>query len=218
MRKILLILSVLMFVSVNGQNRVSQKIMEIGKTDNRTMQHLDVLTNRIGGRVIGSDAYENATYWVAGLLESWGVEVEIEEVGELPVGFNRGPWFGKMYADEVTSLDFVTPSYTSGTKGVQRGHVVIEPKNRKEFDRIKGTLKGAWVLIEGQNTGFPINQSAEGDSIRASLIRHNEQIAHDSLRKYEPAMFYKEMVEAGILGIIQSAPVPLTANYDRQII
>ncbi|HHU95989.1 MAG: M28 family peptidase [Bacteroidota bacterium] len=215
MRKILLILSVLMFVSVNGQNRVSQKIMEIGKTDNRTMQHLDVLTNRIGGRVIGSDAYENATYWVAGLLESWGVEVEIEEVGELPVGFNRGPWFGKMYADEVTSLDFVTPSYTSGTKGVQRGHVVIEPKNRKEFDRIKGTLKGAWVLIEGQNTGFPINQSAEGDSIRASLIRHNEQIAHDSLRKYEPAMFYKEMVEAGILGIIQSAPVPLTANYDR---
>ena len=53
MRKILLILSVLMFVSVNGQNRVSQKIMEIGKTDNRTMQHLDVLTNRICGT--GSD-------------------------------------------------------------------------------------------------------------------------------------------------------------------
>lgn len=215
MKKILLVLSVLMFLSVNGQNRVSQKIMEIGKTDNRTMQHLDVLTNRIGGRVIGSDAYENATYWVAELLESWGLEVEIQEVGELPVGFNRGPWFGKMYADEVASLDFVTPSYTSGTKGVQRGHVVIEPKNRREFDRMKGTLKGAWVLIEGQNTGFPIDQSAKGDSIRAILIQHNEQAAHDSLRKYEPAMFYKEMVEAGILGIIQSAPIPLTATYDR---
>lgn len=215
MRKILLLLSVCAFFSVSGQNHVSQKIMELGKTDNRTMQHLDVLTNRIGGRPIGSDAYENATYWVADLLKSWGLEVEIQEVGELPVGFNRGPWFGKMYADGVTSLDFVTPSYTSGTKGLQRGHVVIEPKNRQEFDRMKGTLKGAWVLINGLSTGFPIDISAQGDSLRARLIRHNEQVAHDSLRKYEPALFYKEMVNAGILGIIQAAPVPLQAMSDR---
>jgi hypothetical protein len=33
-----------------AQNKVSKKIMEIGKTDNQTMLHLDVLTNRIGGR------------------------------------------------------------------------------------------------------------------------------------------------------------------------
>ena len=121
---------------IAAQNQVSKQIMQIGRTDNRTMKHLDVLTNRIGARPIGSDAYENATYWVAGLLKSWGLEVEIQPVATLKVGFNRGPWFGRMLSDESMSLDFVTPSYTSGTKGLQRGHVLIEPKTKEELERM----------------------------------------------------------------------------------
>ena len=31
-------------------------------------------------------------------------------------------------------LHFVTPSYTSGTKGLQRGHVLIEPRTQEELD------------------------------------------------------------------------------------
>ncbi len=31
----------------------------------------------------------------------------------------------------------------------------------------------------------------------------------------EPALFYREMVEAGILGIIQSSPIPIRVLYDR---
>lgn len=189
-------------LSAGAQNNVSKKIMEMGKTDNRTMQHLDILSNRIGGRPIGSDAYENATYWVADKLKSWGLEVEIQEVGEMPVGFNRGPWFGRMYSDISMSLDFVTPSYTSGTKGLQRGHVLIEPKTRQEFERMKGKLKGAWVLIEGVNTGSPIDHSASGDSLRAAIIAVNETAQNNSDRVVEPALFYKEMKEAGILGAI----------------
>ena len=114
------------------------------------------------------------------------------------------------------SLDFVTPSYTTGTKGVQRGHVVIEPKTRQEFERMKGKLKGAWVLIEGKSTGFPIDHSESGDSLRSVIIARNEAAKSSSERVEEPALFYKEMVEAGILGIIQSAPVPLVAMYDRK--
>lgn len=26
----------------------------------------------------------------------WGIDVRLEEAGELPVGFNRGPWFGRL--------------------------------------------------------------------------------------------------------------------------
>lgn len=144
------------------------------------------------------------------------MEVEIQEVGELPVGFNRGPWFGHMYSDVSMALDFVTPSYTSGTKGRQRGHVVIEPKNRQEFERMKGTLKGAWVLINGKSSGFPINHSVAADSARAKIIQKNELAKTDSDRVLEPALFYREMVEAGILGIIQSASVPLVGLYDRE--
>lgn len=190
--------------------------MELGKTDNQTMKHLDILSNRIGPRPIGSDAYENATHWVAAKLKSWGLEVELQEVGEVPVGFNRGPWFGRVMSDESFSLDFVTPAYTSGTKGLQRGHVLIEPKTKEEFERMKSKLKGAWVLIEGKSIGFPIDYSATGDSLRNTIKDYNAGLKNDSARKTEPALFYREMVDAGILGIIQSAPVPLVVLYDRK--
>ncbi len=216
---------------------VVQKIIEIGKTDNQTMKHLDVLCNRFGGRLIGSDAYENAAQWAASKFKEWGMQVEMDEVGSLPVGFNRGPWFGRMLSDNGMFLHFATPSYTSGTKGVQKGHVLIEPKTTNEFKRMKGKLKGAWVLISGTSSGWPIDFSKEANEKRAKIIAENALIEkkNDSINslnwmnretgakkieplplKEEPALFYKEMVDAGILGIIQSAPVPIVALYDRK--
>ena len=74
-------------------NKVVDRIIEIGRTDNRTMQHLDVITNRFGGRPVGSDAYDNAAEWCASEFKKWGMEVIMDEAGTVPVGFNRGPWF-----------------------------------------------------------------------------------------------------------------------------
>ena len=54
---------------------VVEKIIETGRTDNRTMEYLDVLSNRIGGRLIGSNAYDNAVEWCASMFEKWGLEV-----------------------------------------------------------------------------------------------------------------------------------------------
>lgn len=159
------------------------------------------------------------------------------------------------------ALHFTTPSYTAGTKGLQRGHVVIEPKTRAEFERMKQTIKGAWVLIGGTSKGWPIDYTERGDAKRAEIIAQNDSISqlNAEIRQYnssifnqkrnldkqlqitksakeaakikaqieslkekeliplieEPALFYREMLEAGALGIIQSAPVPITALYDR---
>ncbi len=201
------------------------------------MDHLDVLCNRFGGRLIGSDAYENAAIWAGSKFKEWGMEVVYDEVGELPVGFNRGPWFGRMLSDEGMYLHYATPSYTSGTKGVQRGHVMIEPTSQAEFDRMKGKLKGAWVLISGENKGWPIDYSVNGDHLRDSIKLENIRIAEENtrIRKEnkenegsrkqqqdllekieEPALFYSEMREAGILGIIQKTKTPIRVLYDRK--
>jgi len=103
---------------------VIKKIIEIGKKDNRTMKHLDVLTNRFGGRPIGSAAYDNAAEWAGKKFKEWGMQVEYDEAGTLAVGFNRGPWFGKMTSPRSMHLHFATPSYSSGTRGKQVGHAV----------------------------------------------------------------------------------------------
>jgi hypothetical protein len=231
---VLILFSIVPVISAQ-QDKVVKSIIQLGQTDNQTMNHLDVITNRFGGRLIGSNAYDNAAEWCAAQFNKWGMEVQIDECGSLPVGFNRGAWFGRMLSEDGMILHFATPSYTSGTKGLQRGHVVIEPKTRAEFDRMKGVLKGAWVLVSGTNTGWPIDWSAAGDSVRAKVMADNEEIAkkNSEIRmenrrnpekeplkeiplKDEPALFYKEMREAGMLGIIQSSAVPIRALYDRK--
>jgi hypothetical protein len=218
-----------------GIDPVVERIIEIGQTDNRTMHFLDVLTNRIGGRLAGSDAYANAARWAASQFREWGMEVEMDEAGEVPVGFNRGPWFGRMLGEEGMSLHFATPSYTSGTRGAQRGHVVMEPKTRAQFERMKGTLNGAWVLITGTNSGWPIDISDHAHQRRQRLIERNQETArknHEIMvnnrgkhqdqqeellpMEDEPALFYREMVEAGILGIVQKSAIPIRALYDRR--
>ena len=47
-----------------------------------------------------------------------------------------------------------------------------------------------------------------------------QEALKDSLRKTsdEPALFYRQMAEAGILGLIQSAPVPITALWDKETV
>ena len=240
MQKLLtfLLLSGCIMLSGNlfAQKDVVNKIIEIGKTDNQTMHHLDVLCNRFGGRPIGSDAYDNAAEWAASQFREWGMQVEMDEAGILPVGFNRGPWFGKLLSENGMSLHFATPSYTAGTKGVQTGHVLLEPKTQDEFDHMKGRLKGAWVLITGISDGWPIDFSENANHRRDSLIAgnieirkqnhdieaENEKAGKNGVQKEllslndEPALFYRQMKDAGILGIIQSAPVPIRVLYDRR--
>ena len=167
-------------------------------------------------------------------FKSWGLDVQLEEAGTVPVGFNRGPWFGRLLSDNGMILHFATPSYTSGTKGVQRGHAVMEPRNDEEFQQIKGRLNGAWVLISGKNVGWPIDRSASGDSIRAEIKKENNEIMkkNNDLRRRNwengeknemlpykefPGLYYKEMCEAGALGFIQSSTVPIRALYDRKM-
>ena len=216
------------------EKKVIDEIIRIGQTDNQSMRHLDFLSNRFGGRILGSNAYENSAEWIASEFRKWGMEVEMDYAGTLPIGFNRGPWFGRLLSENGMVLHFATPSYTAGTKGVQRGHVVLEPKSKRQLESMKGKLKGAWVLISGQNSGWPIDYSARADERRAQIIAKNDSIDQINMQimrenrskpaaeqkplielKDEPALFYKEMREAGILGIIQSAKVPIQALYDR---
>ena len=191
-----------------AQDKVVQKILETGATDNRAMEHIDFLANRIGGRPIGSAALTEAEAWAKEQFESWGLEVLVQEAGEINVGFNRGPWFGRMLGDESLNLHFATPAYTAGTRGKQTGHVLIEPKSRREFERMKGALKGAWVLVEtGPTSGLALDASAKADSTRAA------QLAEGNKEVQVP--MYRQMVDAGVLGFIRPAKLPMQVLYNR---
>ena len=79
MRKILLVCAALACMTVSpvpAQDAAVKKIIEMGQNDNQVMHQLDILTNRFGGRLIGSDAYENAAEWMVREFKSWGLDVQ----------------------------------------------------------------------------------------------------------------------------------------------
>jgi carboxypeptidase Q len=157
---------------------VVQKIIDLGTADNRVMVWNDYASNRFGGRETGTNAYTDAANWAVWQFRQWGLEAELDLAGEVPVGFNRGPWFGKMVKPTEKALYFGTPSFTAGTKGVERGPVVIlkadpfsvpgrnatpEQVEKKraavetaiaEVKANPAAFKGAWVLVAGQSNGF----------------------------------------------------------------
>lgn len=233
----LLVATCLMAMSMGAfaQDAAVKKMTDMAVNENKTWDYLSTLTGRFGGRLLGSDAYENAAAWLIHEFNKLGIEAHLEEAGEVPVGFNRGPWFGRMVGPESMNLHFVTPSCTSGTPGLVRGHVVIEPNSEAELARIKGKVKGAWVLVGGTNSGWPIYLNAKEDSIRAEIKAKNAQIEKENaeimakaranggrpdpsqLKQVEtrPGLYARELLELGALGFIQSGELPLRALYDR---
>ncbi len=190
-KSILLNLLLLLTLTVSAQkDPVIDKIINLGTTDNKVMEHMDWLSNRFGDRLLGSDNYYSACVWAVNTMRSWGMMAEMQEAGEMPVGFNRGPWFGKMISPKEVTLDFGTPAYTSGTKGRQKGHVVLMPSTVQEFWTLRDSIKGAWVLITGSNVGWPRDRGGESELTR--LIR-----------------------EAGALGTIQLSTFPIRVLYHK---
>jgi carboxypeptidase Q len=208
-------------VFVHAQNDpVVAKIIQLGTTDNQVMTWNDYASNRFGGRETGTNAYTDATQWAVWQFKQWGIDAELDEAGEVPVGFNRGPWFGKMLKPTEKALRFGTPSFTAGTKGVQKGGVVIlkadpfsipgrntTPENVEkkraavqaaiaEVNANKAAFKGKWVLIAGASTGF----ARDG---RRGTPEYAEAQLMPPLTK--------ALVDAGALGTIQSA-APTTTN------
>jgi carboxypeptidase Q len=176
--------------SSQAQDATAQRILAIGKADPQVMQHLDVLSNRFGGRTTGSDAYTHAASWAKDQLASWGKQVgmktELEIAGQMPLGFNRGPWSGRILDASPQALNFATPSYSSGTKGIQTGSAMIAPASIADLEKRLKEFKGAWVLIPGESAG-----GRDGELI------------------YKAKILTQKLIEAGALGTIQSAEEPI---------
>ena len=210
---------------------VVQKIVQLGTTDNRVMAWNDYASNRFGGRETGTDAYTNATQWAVWQFKQFGIDAELDEVGEVPVGFNRGPWFGRMTKPTQKELRFGTPSFTAGTKGVQHGGVVIlkadpfsitsratggQPISKEnvekkraavqqaiaEVNANKAAFKDKWVLIAGPGSD---NRGFGRDGRRATKLADGSPEYLDA--ELIPPLT-KALVDAGALGTIQSATPP----------
>jgi len=124
------------------------KVIALGQSENRVMEHLDHIVNRIGPRLTSSDSLQNACEWAREEFESYGLKnSRLEQWGEFPVGFNRGPATGHMIEPELKELHFGTNSWTAGTRGPTRGPAMMAPTNEEQLKAMRGKMKGAWILV-----------------------------------------------------------------------
>lgn len=125
---------------------VTARLIELGQNKNEVTTHLRVITKDIGPRMTSSQGLIEAQGWARDTFRRWGLESWLEEWGEFPVGFDRGPSSGRMVAPEEMDLMFMTQAWTPGTAGPVRGRAILEPMTAEAVDAIASELAGAWLF------------------------------------------------------------------------
>ncbi|QQS09634.1 MAG: M20/M25/M40 family metallo-hydrolase [Phycisphaerales bacterium] len=151
-----------------GDAAIVEAILDEGLHRNQVMDHLSYLCEHIGPRLTGSPNALAANRWTHDKYVEWGLSnVHLEEWGTIGASFERVANTGKVLlvkpprreskegdlpaedsVEAVRDLTITTLAWTAGTPGSVRGPIVKEPKDEAEFEKVKDSLAGAWVLIQ----------------------------------------------------------------------
>ncbi len=172
-----------------GGDAVVARIVELGTRDSQAGPMLKEMTESFGPRLTGSHGLMAAEVWCRDKFRSFGLDAELEQWGEIAVGFDRGPWSGKMVAPEALDLVFTTPAWTPGVFGPVRGTAIAYPKSVKAVKALGKATKGAWVL-EPRDTGVDdkVEEKIDAALLAAGIAgfvkraRDNEGLVHTSGR------------------------------------
>lgn len=129
-----------------------ERVIELGRSDNRVEQHLDYLSRVIGHRLTSSSNLTRACEWAKAQFEGYGLVTFMEPWGEWPVGFDRRFMRGGMVAPARSDYVFTTPSWTPGTPGPTRGRAMLEPLTLAEADLLAADPR-VWLVRRPRNEG-----------------------------------------------------------------
>ncbi len=181
----LLLVSAVLVLGSRQEVSVVDKIIDEGRNRSEVMAHLEHLVNKIGPRLTSSDRLTQACEWTKSQFEKWGLKnCRLEKWGTFPVGFNRGPWSGKMVAPEEMALTFTTNSWTPGTKGPTTAEAIMGPATEEELGKIRHNLDGKWVLSPGSRTSREFNDKVREAYDKAGvlgLIRAGAKVKEDEV-------------------------------------
>ena len=160
-------------ILAQGDVETITKILEEGKASNKARLHLETITGQIGARLTSSMALEDGQKWAMEQFKSFGcVNVHLEKWGEFPVGFDRAKsgQVGQMISPFARELQFTTPSWTPGTKGLQKGGVIMEPTSVEEVTSHASDYRGKWMILAATPPPSP-RAGAGGGAVAAGGSR-----------------------------------------------
>jgi carboxypeptidase Q len=125
------------------------RIKEEGLQRSQVMATLGYLTDVIGPRLTGSPNMKRANEWTRDKLAAWGLaNAHLEAWGPFGRGWSLKRFSAQVVAPQCIPLIGYPKAWSPGVEGTLEAPVVyFDAKTEAEFDKFKGKLKGAIVLL-----------------------------------------------------------------------
>ncbi len=145
-----------------GNTDTLSKIIEEGKSRNRTLRTLEHICYQFGPRLTGSSSLTRACNWAVDHFKELGLQnVHLQQWGEIPVGFQRGErQVGRMVEPTFRRFQFTTRSWTAGTDGLVRAGAVMMPSDVASVTSSPNQYRGKWVVDLRRASNQQPNQQA----------------------------------------------------------
>ena len=121
-----------------------------GRDRSQVMGRLTELCTKFGPRLTGSPRLAAGQRWAMAEFRKIGLKnVHLDEWGETPVGFDRGPNNSArlITPDGAEEMVFTTPCWTNGTRGKLKAEAVRCPDSLEGIEEAKASLAGKWVVL-----------------------------------------------------------------------
>jgi carboxypeptidase Q len=141
------------------------KILSEIREHSELMENLEYLSDEIGPRLTGSPQLKRANDWTADMFKKYGLTNVHLEAYSIPHAWERGKASARIIAPTEHPLTIASAAWAPNTKGKVHGPVVyFDAKQPEDFEKFKGKLKGAIVILQEPkplSPPKPIDQNAE---------------------------------------------------------
>jgi hypothetical protein len=163
----------------------------------RQLEYVNVLCDRIGSRLTGSEGSRRAEAWAEGELKRLGLTNVKREPYRMAASWERGAASASLVSDAgARALAVSSYTWTPGTVGAVEGEVIDVGAGRPEdVARVRGRLKGRVALVV-----------PEGADLGAVIYNF-----------YRAPGLVRELKEAGALAVLIAADKPHAMQYTAPV-
>jgi hypothetical protein len=127
-------------------------MIDFARENSQLMENLEYLSDVIGPRLTGTERMKRANEWAAQKMREFGLENVHLESYTIPIGWERVRCEARVLEPNGMQLTAFAVPWTPGTRGTVTGPVVFfDARDETDFERFRGRLKNAAVLLSRPN-------------------------------------------------------------------
>jgi carboxypeptidase Q len=131
----------------NSYLQTDKKILEEIKDHSQIMPNLEYLSDRIGGRLTGTENMDKASHWTEEKFKEYGLSNVHLEPWTIEHAWYRGTAEAKIISPAVHPITLAAEGWSPSTPGTVRGPVVyVKARSEEDLEQYRGKLKNAVVI------------------------------------------------------------------------